>query len=165
MGADETVFKVKGKEVVVGFVVDGQSGKSLGFEVLFEGDGRAFRRWLEPYAKELGAEVLVSDDNDSYSVAASELGLSDQLCISQVRKYVAKRSKSILKQAKKEWGEGSEKLIELEADLGRLRELVDELEEGGVRQLGRLHRRYLWARPPDPGGSASTGYRMRMLTL
>jgi hypothetical protein len=42
---------------VVGFVVDGVSGKTLGFELLFEGDGRAFREWLEPYAREMGAEV------------------------------------------------------------------------------------------------------------
>ena len=48
LGADETAFSVKGEEVVVGFVVDGQSGNTLGFEVLLEGDGGAFRRWLEP---------------------------------------------------------------------------------------------------------------------
>jgi hypothetical protein len=60
LDADETIFSVKGEEVMVGFVVDGASGKTLGFEVLFEGDGRAFKEWLEPYAKELGAEVLVS---------------------------------------------------------------------------------------------------------
>ncbi len=34
LGAAETVFKVKGEEVVVGFVVGGSSGKTLGFEVL-----------------------------------------------------------------------------------------------------------------------------------
>ncbi len=83
LGADETVFKVKGREVVVGFVVDARSGKTLGFEVLLEGDGRAFREWLEPYARELGAEILVSDDNDSYGVAAAELGLSHQSCVSR----------------------------------------------------------------------------------
>jgi transposase-like protein len=166
LGADETAFKVKGKEVVVGFVVDAQSGRTLGFEVLFEGDGRAFQRWLEPYAKKLGAEVLISDDNDSYSVAAAELGLSHQLCVAHVRKYVTKRAKSILEQANKEWGEDSEKLAELEADLGRMKELLGELrEEGGRELLGRLHRGYLWARPPDLGGSAGVGYRMRMLTL
>lgn len=82
LGADETVFKVKGEEVVVGFVVDGASGRTLGFEVLFEGDAGAFRRWLEPYARALGAEVLVSDDNDSYGVAARGLGLEHQLCMS-----------------------------------------------------------------------------------
>jgi hypothetical protein len=30
MGADETMFGVKGKEVAVGFVVDARSGKTLG---------------------------------------------------------------------------------------------------------------------------------------
>jgi hypothetical protein len=28
---DETVFKVKGKEVVIGFAVDAQSGRTLSF--------------------------------------------------------------------------------------------------------------------------------------
>jgi hypothetical protein len=65
LGADETVFKVKGgeeEEVAVGFVMDAQNGRTLGFEVLLEGDGEAFKEWLLPYAEELGAEVLVSDD-------------------------------------------------------------------------------------------------------
>ena len=97
---------------MVGFVVDAKSGRSLGFEVLFEGDGAAFRSWLEPYAKELGAEVLVSDDNDSYAVATAELGLSHQLCIAHVRKYVTKRANSIYEQAEKEWGEQEDFLLD-----------------------------------------------------
>jgi transposase-like protein len=175
LGADETVFKVKGQEVVVGFVVDAASGRTLGFEVLFEGDGRAFGEWLKPYAEELGAEVLISDDNGSYALAAAELGLSQQLCVAHVRKYVAKRSKSILEQAEKEWGEQEGKLLQkLEEDLGRLKELLEELPKGGEKEIGRLHRRYLWAEPPTRGRSksekegskkASAGYRMRMLTL
>ena len=44
LGADETVFEVKGREVVVGFVMDGVNGRTLGFEVLFGGDGKAFTR-------------------------------------------------------------------------------------------------------------------------
>ena len=48
LGADETLYKVKGREVVVGFVVDGASGRTLGFEVLFEGDWHSFREWIEP---------------------------------------------------------------------------------------------------------------------
>lgn len=91
LGADETVFKLKGKEVVVGFVVDGVSGKTLGFEVLLEGDGRAFREWLEPYATEMGAQVIISDDNDSYGMAAAELGLSHQLCVAHVRASTSPR--------------------------------------------------------------------------
>lgn len=167
LGADETVFKVKGKEVVVGFVVDGTSGRTLGFKVLFEGDGETFKEWLEPYAKEFGVEVLVSDDNDSYSVAAAELGLDHQLCLAHVRKYVAKRSKSILEQAEKEgWEEDPpEQLAELERDSPRVRQLVEDLREPGEAELGRIHRRYLWAQPPKAKEGASAGYRMRMLTL
>jgi transposase-like protein len=165
LGADETVYEVKGQEVVVGFVVDGASGRTLGFEVLFEGDGQAFREWLEPYVKELGVEVLVSDDNDSYGVAAAGLGLEHQLCIAHVRKYVTKRSNSILKQAEREWAKTDERLPELKRDLERVGRLVDELEEGGAHELRELHLRYLWARPPDPGQEASAGYRARMLTL
>jgi len=168
LGADETVFGVKGREVVVGFVVDGQSGRTLGFEVLFEGDGKAFEGWLEPYAKELGAEVLVSDGNDSYGIAAAELGLSHQLCIAHVRKYVKRRSKSILEQAEGERGNQEDegyRRKKLEEDLKRLRGLLDELPEAGGRRIGQLHLEYLWAKPPEPAGSASAGYRMRMLTL
>lgn len=170
LGADETVFKIKGREVAVGFVVDGQSGRTLGFEVLFGGDGQAFKEWLEPYAKELGAEILVSDDNDSYGVATAELGLSQQLCIAHVRKYLKRRSKSILEQAEREWGKEEEeeeegKYKKLQEDLKRLRGELEELPEEGGKRIGQLHREYLWARPPDPGEEASAGYRMRMLTL
>lgn len=161
---------MKGREVVVGFVVEAQNGRTVGFEVLLEGDGEAFKRWLEPYAKELGAEVLISDDNDSYGMAAAELGLSQQLCIAHVRKYVAKRSNSILEQAEKEWGEQEDgKLKKLEEDLGKLKELLEELPEGGEKEIGRLHRGYLWAAPPTRKGhqtkQATAAYRMRMLTL
>lgn len=169
IGADETVFKVKGKEVVVGFVVDGHSGKTLGFEPLSEGDGRAFEEWLSPYAEELGVEVLVSDDNDSYSVASARLGLSHQLCVAHVRKYVANRANSILEQAEKEWEEQDEKLKTLSEDLKALKELLEELPEEGGKRMGRLHRRYLRAAPPRRKGQeakeATAAYRMRMLTL
>jgi hypothetical protein len=178
LGAEETLFKVRGQEVMVGFVLDAQSGKTLGFEVLFEGDGQAFKEWLEPYVEELGAEVLLTDDNDSYGVAASELGLSHQLCIAHVRKFVKRRSKSILEQAEREWGEGEEAAEKykkkLEEDLKRLRGLLEELSEEGERQIGGMHREYLWAQPPRRKlgkegevnkEKASAGYRMRMLTL
>jgi transposase-like protein len=169
LGADETVFKVRGKEVVVGFVVDAASGKSLGFEVLFAGDGRAFREWLKPYAEEMGAEVLVSDDNDSYGVVAAELGLSQQLCIAHVRKYVARRADSILGQARREYDEQDEKLRKLAEDLEALKGVLRELSEEGARQVERLHLGYLWAAPPTRKGQeakeATAAYRMRMLTL
>jgi hypothetical protein len=139
LGADETVFKVKGREAVVGFVVDGQSGRTLGLEVLFDGDGEAFKEWLEPYAKELGAEVLVFHD-DSYSVTTDELGLPHQLCIAHVRKYLKRRSESISEQAEGEWGDQDEEYEKLEGDLDRSRGALEELAEEGGKRIGRMHR-------------------------
>ena len=156
-------------------MVDGQSGRTLGFEVLFEGDGQAFKEWLEPYAEELRAQVLVTDDNESYGVAADGLGLAHQLCIAHVRKFVKRRSRSILEQAEGEWGDQDQKYEKLEADLDRLRGSLEELAEEGGKQIGRIHREYLWAQPPrrklEKEGEAKTkekasaGHRMRMLTL
>jgi hypothetical protein len=73
---------------------------------------------------------------------------------------VAKRSKSIFEQAEREWkkGEGEEKegrLAELQRDLGRVNQLVDELKEEGANELRELHQKYLWAPPPDGGQTAS----------
>jgi hypothetical protein len=83
-----------------------------------------------------------------------------------VRKYVAKRSKSIIEQARAEWGEGDERLDKLAEDLGLAKELVEELREEGGRRMSRLHRSYSWAPPPKrKGEKASAAYRMRMLTL
>ncbi len=168
MGADETVFGVKGEEVVVGFVVDSQTGETLGFEVLYEGDGAAFCRWLSAYVENFGARALVSDDNDSYSVAATELGLEHQLCVAHVRKYVRRRSKSIKEQAEKECERADEKLEKLKEDLEEIGVLLKELPEDGGERIGKLHRRYLWATPPARKGQerkATAFYRMRMLTL
>ncbi len=150
LGADETVFSVKGEEVVVGFVVDASSGKTLGFEVLFEGDGEAFRRWLEPYVKRLGVEILISDDNDSYGMAAAELGLSHQLCIAHVRKYVTRRADSSLEQAEKEWeGEEEEKLKKLKEDLKVLTRIIHEC----LRRLPKEHAITFVPDGPRPGAA------------
>ncbi len=84
------------------------------------------------------------------------------------KKYVRRRSKSILEQAQAEWRkEAPEKLKKLEADLMGVKELIDELGKEGGTRMGRLHRGYSsWASPPERRGEeASAAYRMRMLTL
>ena len=47
-----------------------------------------------------------------------------------------------------------------------MRELIDELGEEGGARMGRLHRSYSWASPPErKGEKASAAYGMRTLTL
>ncbi len=98
------------------------------------------------------------------------MGLSHQLYIAHVRKYVTKRTNAIYQQAeKKEYHEQDEKLEKLKKDLQMLKELLGELSEEGGRRVGRLHREYLWAAPPKRKGQktkqATPAYTMRMLTL
>ncbi len=165
IGADETVFGVRGDEVV-GFVTDAASGEMLGFDVLARGDGQAFVEWLRPYVHEYGVEVVVTDDNSSYSVATGQMELEHQLCVTHVRKYVRRRAHNIVEKAEEEWGVSDPRTKQLQEDLTKLREVVAELDVGGVAQVEALHRKYVgYPHPRHTRTDACAGYRMRMLTL
>ena len=87
VGADETVVRLRGREIAVGVVVDAKTGETLGVDLLIDGrDAAAFERWLLPYVGELGAEVLVSDDLATYKPVAERLDLKHQVCLAHVRK-------------------------------------------------------------------------------
>jgi DNA-directed RNA polymerase subunit RPC12/RpoP len=151
LGADETVYRVRGQETVVGFVTDGQTGLTLDFMVLAASDGAAFRAWLAPYVEQYGVEVLVTDEHASYGVVAADLGVEQQLCLAHVRKALTNRRKAILAQARQERTE-EQQLHQLATELARIRALVRELPADGGQELERLHRRYLAAVPPGKGG-------------
>lgn len=121
MGADETVLKVKGKQRVVGLVVEPESGEVLGLELLIQQDTPAFIRWLKKYAQGLGVEVVVSDDLATYKPVVEELGVKHQVCLAHVRKNVKRRLKEIVG-----WEQEKAKVAELVRDLPR---------EGGLALL------------------------------
>jgi transposase-like protein len=126
LGADETVVKVRGKATLLGFVVDGESGRTIGMDVLVEQDSPAFRRWLRSYTERLGVEVLVTDDLATYKPVVEALGLEHQVCLAHVRKWVHGRLRCI-----PEW-EGEKALI---------RQVIRDLPPDGGERLLRLERR------------------------
>lgn len=164
LGVDETCYRVKGKETIVGMVTDGQSGLTLDFVVLEATDSATFERWLAPYVQQYGVEVLVSDEHASYGVVAAELGLEQQLCLTHVRKALTKRGKAILAQAR-QTGLDDRQIERLATELAQIRTLIRELPARGSREMEQLHRRYLDAAPPRKDEQASVAYRMRLLTL
>jgi hypothetical protein len=99
LGADETVYRVRGQEVLVGFVVDDATGVTVNFDVLYGGDAVVLLDWLAPFATTMGVEVLVSDGYESYGVVASVLGLEHQLCLAHVRKALAGQIRSLQSRA------------------------------------------------------------------
>ena len=81
MGADETVVKVNGGKVVVGFVTDAESGKLLGMDVLADRDSEGFGNWLKGYVSQFGVEAMVTDDLSTYKPVVERLGVERQVCL------------------------------------------------------------------------------------
>jgi transposase-like protein len=125
LGADETVVRVRGVGQLLGFVVDAESGETIGVDVLVEQDSKAFRDWLQQYTK-LGVQVLVTDDLATYRPVSHQLQVRHQVCLAHVRRWVARRLRRI---------EGSEE------EKALIREIVRELPTDGGERLLRLERR------------------------
>ena len=126
LGADETVVRMRGRAVFLGFVVDAKTGTTVGVDILLERDSQAFLDWLGPYVEHLGVQVLVTDDLNTYKPVAEELGIRHQVCLAHVRKWVTNRLKKV-----EGWEE--EKAL--------IQQLVRELPQDGGALLLRLERR------------------------
>lgn len=140
LGADETVAQVRGQATLLGFVVDGETGKTLGVDVLVAQDSTAFLRWLQSYTERLGVQALVTDDLATYKPVSEALGLPQQVCLAHVRKWVSNRLKRIVGWEKEKAliqevvrelpSQGGDRLLRLEREVGRsppLRRLVVDL--------------------------------------
>lgn len=149
LGADETVFKVRGEKVTVGVVTDAESGQMVGLEVLGGREAKEFMKWLGKYVRKLGCKVIVTDDHDSYSLAAEELGLQQQLCLSHMRKAVWLRLRKI---------EAPQQVKE------QILQVLKELTPQAKGRLKRLWQKYKSAKPPGKGQTASDQYRLKQLT-
>ena len=87
MGADETVLKVRGKRMMVGFVTDAESGRLVGMDVLVERDSDGFVKWPERYVSRFGVEAMLTDELNTYKPVVGHLGVDHQVCIAHVRKW------------------------------------------------------------------------------
>ena len=125
MGADDTIVKVRGKAKLVGFVADAESGELLGIDMLVERDSHGFANWLKGYVERLGVEAVVTDDLSTYKPVVDGLGLEHQICVTHVRKNVARRLRKV-----KGWREWK----------SRLRNLLDELPDDGGKRLMDMER-------------------------
>lgn len=72
VGADLTSVKCTGKWLHLGLRV--------------EAEAQTLKAWIEPIAKSVGADVLVTDDADGFKTMADEAGLLHQVCKSHVKR-------------------------------------------------------------------------------
>src|SRR5438309_1325715 len=70
LGGDLTSVKCKGEWLPLGITVDSISGLALTIDALPAEDIKALQEWIEPIAKSVGANILVSDDADGFKTVA-----------------------------------------------------------------------------------------------
>ncbi|GAC1381543.1 MAG: hypothetical protein NVS4B7_02920 [Ktedonobacteraceae bacterium] len=169
VGGDLTSVKCAGQWLHLGLSVDALTGVVLTIDELAAEDAKALQEWIEPIAKSVGAEVLVTDDADGFKTVADEAGLLHQVC----KSHVKRNTEDLIDQMRPLVAadqDGSLKTIGVEpaqalADLDRLGELItSRLPEQGA-ELEQMHRRYVEASPPKKGAVASLAYRLRLLYL
>jgi hypothetical protein len=169
LGGDVTSVRCNGRWLPLGLAVDDVTGTVLSIDALTGEDAETLKAWLEPIATAVGAELLVSDDADSFKGVSDELGMDQQVCKSHVKRNTEALIESLQPEAAQD-RDGSLGTIEVSpeqavADLGRLGELIKSRQPGHVAELEAMHKRYLKARPPGKGQRASVAYRLRLLFL
>lgn len=167
MGTDATYVKVKGAQVGVQVVVDDASGDLLGLDIVVSENTEAVLAVVRAVAQQVDAEVLVSDDLDTYKEVADGLGMDHQVCRNHVKRNVDAVAERIREQVKP--GEAppagvDSSLEQLQTDLECLQALVRQRPPDAPAQLEALYHCYQAAPGPRRQGERhSAWYRMRML--
>ena len=132
-------------------------------------DAKTLKDWIEPIAKSVGAQVLVTDDSDGFKTVADEIGVQHQVC----KAHVLRNTEALIERYQPlvaHDADGSLKAIgvspqQAAADLTRLGELVKSRQREQATELEAMHRRYLQAAPPQEGEHQTLAYRLRLLFL
>ncbi len=169
LGGDLTSVKCKGEWLPLGITVDAISGLALSIDALPAEDIKTLQTWIEPIAKSVGAQVLVTDDADGFKTVADEAGMQHQVC----KAHVLRNTESITlryqplvaRDADGSLGAIGVSQQQAGADLTHLGELVKSRQREQASELETMHRRYLQASPPQEGEHQSLAYRLRLLFL
>jgi transposase-like protein len=86
LGGDVTAVKCNGQWLPLGLTVDDTTGLALTVDELSAEDADTLQEWLEPIAKAVDAQLLVTDDADAFKTVADELELEHQVCKSHVKR-------------------------------------------------------------------------------
>ena len=171
LGADLTSVRCAGQWLTLGVSVDAVRGTVLILDLLPNAEAATLTAWVQELADVLGAELLVSDDADGFKTAADATGLVQQVCKSHVRRNTEAWVEAITLALAGD-PDGSLASIDLTpeqalADCQELLRLMHERQPSpeASATLATIHRRYLGATKPLPGGTMSLAYRLRLFSL
>lgn len=169
VATDCTHMTEQGQDKVVMHATDACTGVTLDITVLHAEDEHTVTRYVRRMAKLTGAEVLLSDDADTFKSAADAAGLQHQIC----QQHVVPNTLTLLSQIAEQVENlpacpvSPDGLTVAQAfdDLALLEDIILARAPGSQRYLEELCRRYQAAPGPPKGRKASPWYRLRLLTL
>jgi hypothetical protein len=169
LAGDLTSVRCKGRWLPLGVTVDDLSGQVLTIDALSGEDAATLQAWMTPIAEQVGARLLITDDADSFKQVAAALGLTQQVCKAHVVRNTEALIEALAPLAAHDSDGSLAQLgippMQALADLAQLGRLIHHRQPGDAAQLLGLHRRYLAARVPQKGETASLAYRLRILFL
>jgi transposase-like protein len=130
LGIDGFYTSIKGEGTGIMVAVAMGTGHPVALARIDEKDRPALFAWLQRLKVELGVEVLVSDDFNSYSTAARRLELEHQVCRFHYLRWVNRLLTSLQKKLDDEWAE----------PLDEVRQLLQDLPPDGGHRIYQLYR-------------------------
>lgn len=169
VGADVTSVRCGGKWLPLGISVDAVQGLTLSIDSLPGEETEQLKAWLEPILDALDADVLVSDDADTFKKISDQTGRAHQVC----KSHVGRNTDALVEELSALIQTGQDRSLETLqvssaqalADLARLKTLIHSRQPEEQPELERLYLRYAAARKPAKGKRFEVAYRMRNLFL
>jgi transposase-like protein len=165
VGSDLTYLRCQGEQVAVAIMIDDQTGVTLDIEIVENEESETLSAWVEPLIEILGAEVLITDDQDAFKGVADRAGLSHQICRQHVTRnvldFIAQTAEGVWKQPPAVPPELNCSSDQLLADLDLLEWIMLGQPENAASYLADLYDRYAKAPSPRRGQRATPWYRMR----
>jgi transposase-like protein len=168
IGADGTFLKVKGVQVGIEVVVDDETGELLGLDITASEGAEEIEPFIREIAEQVEAEVLVSDDLDTYKNIADNADLAHQICQSHIIRNVDKVVESIGQPTRMRYPPLMPKGVksnyhQIERDGRILQGLVRDRPPDAKQILAILYDYYRAAPTPRPKQKHSIWYRMKRL--
>ena len=170
IGADGTFLKVKGQQVGIEVVVDDETGELLGLDITASESAEEIEPFIREIAAQVEAEILVSDDFDTYKNIADNADLKHQICQSHIIRNVDKIVESIGKPTRMIYPPLMPKGVkssykQIEQDCQTLQSLVRERPSDAKTTLAAMYDCYKATPAPKPKQKHSIWYRMKRLIL
>jgi transposase-like protein len=169
VGADVTSVRCNGKWIPIGIAVDASNGMVLSIDELPGEEAEQLKAWLEPILNAVDADVLVTDDADSFKIVSDEAGRSQQVC----KSHVGRNTDALVDEISAIIQAGQDHSLEALGvtaeqallDLAVLKTMIHTRCPEDQSQLEEMYLRYANARKPGKGKKHDIAYRLRNLFM